>query len=124
MPLTKVIAALAASACCSFVTITSAGASRELVDLAGRIDYGFYVGDARAITDAVAALKRMSNDDASVRYYRAFASFRLAQLGGERSASDAEDCVKSATVEESTEHLTRAAAEARARASVESWLLV
>ena len=124
MALTKFTAALAAAACCSLVTTASAGVSLELADLAGRIDYGFYVGDARAIADAVSALKRMSNDDAAVRYYRAFASFRLAQLGGERAASDAEDCVKNATVEESTEHLTRAAAEARARAAVESWLLV
>lgn len=124
MALTKLSAALAAVGCCSFIATANAGASLELADLGGRIDYGFYVGDARAIADAMSALKRMSNDDAAVRYYRAFASFRLAQLGGEHAASDAQDCARNATVQEPTEHLTRAAADARARASVEAWLLV
>jgi tetratricopeptide (TPR) repeat protein len=124
MALTKFTTALAAVLAVLLATSARAGASLELADLAGRIDYGFYVGDARAIENAVAALKRMSDSDAAVRYYRAFASFRLAQLGGERAASHAEDCVKNATVEEPTEHLTRAAGEARARASIESWLLV
>ena len=124
MTLTKSTAAVAALIGCALVAAARAGASLELGDLAGRIDYGFYVGDQRAIEDAMSVLKRMSDNDAAVRYYRAFASFRLAQLGGERAASRAEDCVKNATVEEPTGHLTRAAAEARARASVESWLLV
>jgi len=124
MTLTKFASVLAAVLALSPATSARAGASAELADLAGRIDYGFYVGDARAIQNAVAALKRMSDNDASVRYYRAFASFRLAQLDAEHAASHAEDCVKNATVEEPTEHLTRAAADARARASVESWLLV
>jgi tetratricopeptide (TPR) repeat protein len=124
MAVTKLTPALVLAAFCVLVPRAQAGVSPELSDLAGRIDYGFYVGDARAITDAAAALKRMSDSDAGVRYYRGFASFRLAQLGGERAANHAEDCVKSAAVEEPTEHLTRAAADARARASVEAWLLV
>jgi tetratricopeptide (TPR) repeat protein len=124
MALTKLNAIMVLAACLALASSARAGVTPELGDLAGRIDYGFYVGDARAIKDAVAALKRMSDTDPDVRYYRAFASFRLAQLGGERAASDAESCVKNATVEEPTERLTRAAAEARARASVESWLLV
>ena len=124
MALTKLSVVVAFAVCVALSTSVRAGVTPELADLAGRIDYGFYVGDARAITDAAAALKRMSDGDPAVRYYRAFASFRLAQLGGERAASDAESCVKSATVEEPSERLTRAAADARARASVESWLLV
>ena len=124
MALTKLAAVAALAACCALASSARADVTAEVADLAGRIDYGFYVGDARAITDAAAALKRMSDSAAGVRYYRAFASFRLAQLGGDRAASDAENCVKSATVEEPTERLTRAAAEARARAAVESWLLV
>jgi tetratricopeptide (TPR) repeat protein len=124
MNLTKRALALAAALCSSLVTDAGAGASRELADVAGRIDYGFYVGDPRAIENAISALERMSDHDADVRYYRAFASFRLALLGGEHAASRAEDCVKNATVAEPTERLTRAAAEARERASVESWLLV
>jgi hypothetical protein len=122
--LTKRNFVVALAACVALVPSVRAGVTPELADLAGRIDYGFYVGDARAITDAAAALKRMSDSDSAVRYYRAFASFRLAQLGGERAANDAESCVKNATVEQPTEQLTRAAADARARASVESWLLV
>ena len=124
MALTKLAAVAALAACCAFAPSARADVTPEVADLAGRIDYGFYVGDERAITDAAAALKRLSDGAAGVRYYRAFASFRLAQLGGERAANDAENCVKSATVEEPTERLTRAAAEARARATVESWLLV
>jgi hypothetical protein len=124
MGLTKLSVVVALSACVALGPSARAGVTPELADLAGRIDYGFYVGDARAITDAAAALKRMSDSDPAVRYYRAFASFRLAQLGGEHAASDAESCVKNATVAEPTEQLTRAAADARARASVESWLLV
>jgi tetratricopeptide (TPR) repeat protein len=115
MALTKLTAAIALAACCALAPSARAEVTPEVADLAGRIDYGFYVGDARAITDAAAALKRMSDSDAGVRYYRAF---------GERAATDAENCVKNATIEEPTERLTRAAAEARARASVESWLLV
>ena len=124
MALTKLNVVVALVGCLAFGPGARAGVAPELGDLAGRIEYGFYVGDARAIKDAAAALKRMSDSDPAVRYYRAFASFRLAQLGGERAASDAESCVKNATVEEPTERLTRAAAEARARTSVESWLLV
>ena len=124
MALTKLAAVAALAACCALASSARADVTPEVADLAGRIDYGFYVGDERAITDAAAALKRLSDGAAGVRYYRAFASFRLAQLGGERAANDAENCVKTATVEEPTERLTRAAAEARARAAVESWLLV
>ncbi|HUL82313.1 MAG TPA: hypothetical protein VL131_09225 [Gammaproteobacteria bacterium] len=124
MALTKFTCALVVGLSLAIATGARAGASLELADLAGRIDYGFYVGNARAIGDAVAALKRMSDTDPAVRYYRAFASFRLAELDSQHAAGHAEDCVKSATVEEPTEQLTRAAAEARARASVESWLLV
>jgi tetratricopeptide (TPR) repeat protein len=123
MALTKLTIAIAFLAGAAGASV-HADTTPEVSDLAGRIDYGFYVGDARAITDAAAALKRMSDSEAGVRYYRAFASFRLAQLGGERATSDAENCVKGATVEEPSERLTRSAAEARARASVESWLLV
>jgi hypothetical protein len=124
MGLTKLRAVVALAACVALAPSARAGVTPDLADLAGRIDYGFYVGDARAITDAATALKRLSDGDPAVRYYRAFASFRLAQLGGEHAASDAENCVKNATVEEPTERLTHAAADARARASVESWLLV
>ena len=124
MTLTKFIPAIAVAACCSPAANVRADVSLELADLGGRIDYGFYVDDPRAIEDALPALKRMSADDASVRYYRAFAAFRLAQLGGPRAATYAEDCVSNATVQEPAERLSRTAAEARARATAEAWILV
>jgi hypothetical protein len=100
--------------------------SPEVADVAGRIDYGYYVADARAIEDALPALERMNGDDLSVRYYRAFGAFRLAQLAapdGSNAASFAGKCVELATIKESKDWVPRAEAEARAKASVESWIL-
>lgn len=51
----------------------------ELLDLAARVHYGFYHGDARAIEVAVIGLDRLG-DSLDVRYYRDFAALRLAQL--------------------------------------------
>jgi hypothetical protein len=67
----------------------------------------------------------MGDDDLSVRYYRAFGAFRLAQLAppGASAASFAAKCVELATVKESKDWVSRAEAEARAKASVESWIL-
>jgi hypothetical protein len=126
MALTKfVLAALAGASCCAAPAV--ADPSAELADLAGRIDYGFYVEDARAIEAAQQVLGRMDDDDPSVRYYRAFAAFRRAQLSAQHGAPADRllaDCITSATPEDSTERLPRAAAEARAKASAESWILV
>lgn len=57
-----------------------AATSAELKDLAGRVSYGFYHGDARAIEAAQSALARQG-DSPEALYYRDFAALRRAQLG-------------------------------------------
>ncbi len=127
MALTKfVLAALAGAGCCA-ARLAAADSAAELSDLAGRIDYGFYVDDARAIEATLPALGRMSDEDASVRYYRAFAAFRRLQLSAQHGVPADKlvaDCIANATPEESAERLPRAEAEARAKAAAESWILV
>src|SRR5690348_13951764 len=54
--------------------------SPELLDLAGRVHYGYYHGDARAIEAAQEALVRLP-DSPETLYYRDFAALRRAQLG-------------------------------------------
>jgi hypothetical protein len=127
MTLTKSISrALALAAVCA-APHARAELSPEVADLAGRIDYGYYAADPRAIEDALPAFERMDSEDLSVRYYRALAAFRLALLdvqndsSGARSASE---CVAQATVKEYKDWVPRAQAEAQAKASVESWILV
>jgi hypothetical protein len=124
--LTKSVAGAVATAACCVSLPSGAELSPEVADLAGRIDYGYYVADPRAIEDALPGLERMSDDDLSIRYYRAFAAFRLAQLqmqDGTNAAPLAVQCVELATVKESKDWVPRAEAEARAKASVESWIL-
>jgi hypothetical protein len=57
-----------------------AGPSPELLDLAARVHYGYYHGEARAIETAQVALDRLP-DSPEVFYYRDFAAFRRVQLG-------------------------------------------
>ncbi len=54
--------------------------SPELLDLAARVHYGYYHGEARAIDTAQAALGRLP-DSPEVLYYRDFAALRRVQLG-------------------------------------------
>jgi hypothetical protein len=127
MSFTKFLGASVCAVGTLLAPLAVGGVSPELSDLAGRIGYGYYVGDARAIEAAEGALGRMSDADSAVRYYRAFAAFRLAQLGAERSPPADKlvaDCVASATPAQGAERLPRAEAEARAKASAEGWILV
>jgi hypothetical protein len=127
MTLTKSIWSAVALAACCLAQRAWAELSPEVADLAGRIDYGYYVADPRAVENALPGLERMDEEDLSVRYYRAFAAFRLAQLGvqeGESGARFANECVAQATIKESKDWVPRAQAEARAKASVESWILL
>jgi hypothetical protein len=66
----------------------SAAPSAELLDLAARVHYGFYVADLRAIESAQAALARLG-DSAEAVYYRDFAALRRAQLGSSTKDSSA-----------------------------------
>jgi hypothetical protein len=74
-------AALAAAA------VAAHAATPELLDLAGRVHYGYYHGEPRTIEAAIAALDRLA-DTPDVIYYRDFAALRRAQLGSiDRPAS-------------------------------------
>jgi hypothetical protein len=85
MRLTKSLALFATSALCARLAV--AATSPELTDLAGRVHYGFYHGDARAIEAAQVALDRQG-ESAEASYYRDFAALRRAQVGAlDRDAS-------------------------------------
>ncbi len=66
----------------------SAAPSAELLGLAARVHYGFYLGDARAIETARTALARLP-DSPEAQYYRDFAALRRAQLGNPTKESSA-----------------------------------
>jgi tetratricopeptide (TPR) repeat protein len=78
MGLTKWLSLAIAGACAS--QHASAAPSAELLDLAARVHYGFYHGEARSIETAQTALDRLG-DSPEVQYYRDFAALRRAQLG-------------------------------------------
>ena len=78
--------ALALAACAS--SAVRAESSAELLDLAARIHYGYYHGDARTIETAQSALDRLDGSP-EVLYYRDFAALRRAQLGGIDRSSQA-----------------------------------
>lgn len=58
-----------------------AAPSAELLDLAGRVHYGYYHSEPRTIEAAMTGLDRLA-DSPDVFYYRDFAALRRAQLGG------------------------------------------
>src|SRR6185295_4161018 len=65
-----------------------AAPSAEVLDLAGRVQYGYYQAEPRAIDTALTALERLG-DSPEVVYYRDFAALRRAQLGGnDRAGTD------------------------------------
>jgi tetratricopeptide (TPR) repeat protein len=78
MGLTKSLAAGAALLCAA--SAVQAAPSAELLDLAGRVHYGYYHGDARTIETAQEALDRLP-DSPETLYYRDFAALRRMQLG-------------------------------------------
>lgn len=84
MALTKWVACAAIVA----TRVASAAPSAELLDLAARVHYGFYHGDARTIEIAQAALARLPDSPESL-YYRDFAALRRAQLGNPTKDSSA-----------------------------------
>jgi hypothetical protein len=58
----------------------------ELLDLAGRVHYGYYQAEPRAVDAAIAGLERLQ-DSPEVAYYRDFAALRRAQLASADRAS-------------------------------------
>ena len=112
MRLTKSLASIAGAALCAPLAI--AATSPELADLAGRVHYGFYNGDARAIEAAQAGLDRQA-DSVEALYYRDFAALRRVQLGNaDRDASKRlEECAD-----------REVDAELHGVAAAEAWVLV
>ena len=76
MRLRPVLAAALAAAAPAALAAPSA----ELLDLAARVQYGYYHGEPRAVDAALTALDRLS-DSPDVLYYRDFAALRRVQLG-------------------------------------------
>ena len=77
--------------------------SSEILDIAARIEFGFYSEDARAIETARSALQLLGQPTRMSTYYDALAAYRLAQLAwasGQRSAGvwldDCEDSARAA----------------------------
>lgn len=112
------------SAAFVLITLVAAGSfcraepAAELLDLAARIDYGFYTQEPALIAAARAELDAASGADAWRDYYHAFAALRLAQLGGERDrhlARVLEECLHRA------EPVTAAS---RRQMAAEGWILV
>jgi hypothetical protein len=92
MPLTKSIAPTLA--CLALAPLVArAELSAELLDLAGRVQYGYYQADARAIEAARVALDRLG-DSPDVVYYRDFAALRLAQVAGRHDDKRLGDCAR------------------------------
>jgi hypothetical protein len=58
----------------------AAAPSAEVLDLAGRLHYGYYHAEPRTIDAAAEALERLG-DSPDVLYWRDFAALRRAQLG-------------------------------------------
>src|SRR5688572_25205764 len=75
----RTMAALFGLAAAPFATL--AAPSAEVLDLAGRVHYGYYHAEPRTIDAALTALDRLG-DSPEVVYYRDFAALRRAQLGG------------------------------------------
>jgi tetratricopeptide (TPR) repeat protein len=73
--------------------VARAEISAEVLDLAGRVQYGYYQADERAIEAALTALDRL-DDSPEVVYYRDFAALRLAQVGGRNDDKRLSACAK------------------------------
>jgi hypothetical protein len=99
---------------CAASFAAQAAPSAEVLDLAGRVHYGYYHAEPRAIEAALAALDRLP-DSPDVFYYRDFAALRRAQLApADRSISARLDACAERDVESKRDK----------RAAAEAWVLV
>jgi HAMP domain-containing protein len=62
--------------------------STVLADLASRIDYGYYTREPSVIVAASDQLSELGEKDQTVRYLRAYASFRLGLLASRGASSE------------------------------------
>jgi len=81
--------------------VGSAGAAiaDDVSDLAARIDFGYYARERAVIEGAREALGELPGHRPLLDYYRAYAAWRLAELGGadaRRTSAALDDCVESA----------------------------
>jgi hypothetical protein len=74
----KTTATLAGIAATGFAAV--AAPSAEVLDLAGRVHYGYYHAEPRTVDAAAEGLERLG-DSPDVLYWRDFAALRRAQLG-------------------------------------------
>ena len=81
---TRRVRALVGGTLLIFCAKTHAAATpTELVDIASRIDYGFYAADPRTLEAAQGTLRQRSSKHAAETYYSAYAAYRLSQLPGQ-----------------------------------------
>jgi hypothetical protein len=73
--------------------LSAASTEAALADIVGRLDYGYYTGDARLIEAARSDLERSSKDGSLKAYYVAYAAYRLSQLGAADSNRARRDLV-------------------------------
>lgn len=97
----RILATLVLSAACS--GLASAGSDNAWMDVEGRIQYGFYTEDARALTDLVHQLSHAEGEQEPLQhYYAGLANYRLAALLAGRDKGRArealEGCVDSLSV--------------------------
>jgi tetratricopeptide (TPR) repeat protein len=77
----------------------SADLASDLADFSARAEYGFYTEEPTAIGAARRDLDRLADSDARVRYYRALAAMRAAQVDARRERPNGaalDDCIESA----------------------------
>ncbi|HSG64524.1 MAG TPA: hypothetical protein VLD39_05965, partial [Gammaproteobacteria bacterium] len=60
--------------------LTAGASDAELIDVAGRIDYGYYASDSRIVAAARADLERLPVSKSARSYYLGYSAYRLSQL--------------------------------------------
>jgi tetratricopeptide (TPR) repeat protein len=74
----------------------SADVASDLADLSSRAEFGFYTAEPAVIGAARRDLDRLADSDARVRYYRALAAMRAAQVDARRADDALDECIESA----------------------------
>lgn len=121
--------ALALGAALGGLAASVASADAELADLATRVAFGYYSGDAAVVRAAERQLERHPAQDARVRYLRALAALRRAQLElATRADADVRELLAHCTdlAAPAVENPRRAAirvASVRDAAAAEAWTL-
>jgi tetratricopeptide (TPR) repeat protein len=99
MPITSrsFVRRIAGTVCLAFATAGAGAlaAENDWLDVEGRIQYGFYTEDARALTDVAEQLARGEEAQEPLReYYAGLANYRLALVLASRDKGRARDAVE------------------------------